>query len=137
MTEATWLSGLREVFPADRIGTQNDDLLRHSYDSWPVAIKWRQLGKQDYRPDAVVRPLTTAEVSRVLAWASKSGVAVTPWGAGSSVTGAPLPTRGGISLDLSAMNRVIWLDELNLMVKVQSGVMGTTWRADLKRRGYT
>jgi alkyldihydroxyacetonephosphate synthase len=137
MTKALWLPGLQAVLPPERISTLDDDLLRHSYDTWPMATKWRQLGKQDHRPDVVVRPTHTVEVSCLLSWASKTSVAVTPWGAGSSVTGAPLPTRGGVSLDLSAMNQVLWLDEMNLMVKVQAGVMGHVLEADLNRRGYT
>ena len=137
MIEALWLPGLHAALPSERISIRDDDLLGHSYDTWPVATKWRQLGKQDYRPDVVVRPLHTVEVSRLLSWASKNSVAVTPWGAGSSVTGAPLPMHGGVSLDLSAMNQVLWLDEMDLMVKVQAGVMGHLLEADLNRRGYT
>lgn len=137
MIEALWLPSLHAALPSERISIRDDDLLGHSYDTWPVATKWRQLGKQEHRPDVVVRPLYTAEVSRLLYWASMTSVAVTPWGAGSSVTGAPLPMHGGVSLDLSAMNQVLWLDEMDLMVKVQAGVMGHLLEADLNRRGYT
>ncbi len=137
MPANTWHDSLLQVIPSEQVSTDDDDLLRHSYDTWPVATKWRQQGKQLYRPDVVVRPLGTAEVSRLLAWAGKTGVAVTPWGAGSSVTGAPLPMRGGISLDMSAMNHVLWLDDLNLMVKVQAGKMGHELEAELDRQGYT
>ena len=53
------------------------------------------------RPDLVVYPSSTEEVSRVLAIASERRVPVTPFGAGSSLEGHVIPTRGGISLDLS------------------------------------
>ena len=136
-TTDTWLAELRTVIAPERVSTSEADLDVHSYDCWPVAVKWRQQGKRPCAPVAVVRPLNIAEVSLLLSWASERGVAVTPWGAGSAVTGAPLPLSGGISLDLSALNRVLVLDETNLLVKVQAGKMGHHLEAELNERGYT
>jgi len=136
-TTDTWLAELRTVIAPERVSTGEADLDVHSYDCWPVAVKWRQQGKRPCAPVAVVRPLNIAEVSLLLSWASERGVAVTPWGAGSAVTGAPLPLSGGISLDLSALNRVLVLDEINLLVKVQAGKMGHHLEAELNERGYT
>src|SRR5512136_277640 len=98
MTDTSWIQGLQMILPAERISTADDDLLQHSYDAWPMAARWRQQGKAEHMPDVIVRPLDTEEVSLVLSWASLHKVAVTPWGAGSSVTGAPLAWHGGISL---------------------------------------
>ena len=53
-------------------------------------------------------------------------VPITPWGAGSSVTGAPLSLNGGISLDMSRMDKIINLDRNNLKVTVQAGICGET-----------
>ena len=136
-TEASWFDELCAVITADRVTRNDADLATHSYDCWPVAVKWRQQGKRPYAPAAVVRPRATDEVSRVLHWASERGVPVTPWGAGSAVTGSPLALTGGISLDLSALNRVLVLDETNLLVKVQAGTMGHHLEAELNARGYT
>jgi alkyldihydroxyacetonephosphate synthase len=109
----------------------------HSYDVWPVATKWRQQGKQPYRPDAIVRPSDATQVSQVLQWAQKREVPVTPWGLGSSVTGAPLPLRGGIVLDMSAMHEIIALNEKSLYVSVQAGALGSDLELYLNKRGYT
>jgi alkyldihydroxyacetonephosphate synthase len=137
MTETSWIQNLQAILPTERISTANDDLLQHSYDTGPVAIKWRQQGKAEHMPDVILRPLDTDEVSRVLSWATQRKVAVTPWGAGSSVTGAPLAWRGGISLDMSAMNQVLWLDEANLMAKVQAGITRHVLEAELSKRDLT
>jgi alkyldihydroxyacetonephosphate synthase len=121
----------------EQVSTSEEDLRAHSYDCWPVAAKWRQQGKRPCRPDAVAYPRRTGEVSRLVRWAVQNGVPVTPWGAGSSVTGAPLPLRGGIALDMSRMNRVLGLDEVNLLVSVEAGKMGHELEAELNARGYT
>ena len=77
------------------------------------------------RPDLVVYASSTEEVSRVLAIASERRVAVTPFGAGSSLEGHVIPTQGGISLDLSRMNRVLEIAAEDLSATVQAGVTRT------------
>ncbi len=74
------------------------------------------------RPDLVVYPTTTAEVAAVLAVANGHDVAVTPFGAGSSLEGHIIPQRGGISLDLTRMNRIIELRPDDLLAVVEAGV---------------
>lgn len=135
--EASWIDQLSATIAPERVSVDGASLETHSYDWWPVAIKWRQQGKRPFAPQAVVRPHSIEEISQVLRWASERGIPVTPWGAGSSVTGAPLATTGGISLDLSALNRTLVLDETNLLVKVQAGKMGHHLEAELNERGYT
>ena len=63
------------------------------------------------RPDLVVYPTSTEDVSRVLSFANERRIAVTPFGAGSSLEGHVIPTSGGISLDLSGMDRVVEVAE--------------------------
>ena len=74
------------------------------------------------RPDLVVYPTSTEEVSRVLALANERRVPVTPFGAGSSLEGHVIPTRGGISLDLSRLDRIVELAPGDLSATVQAGV---------------
>ncbi len=84
-----------------------------------------------------MRPTSAQQVAQVLRWASGQRVPVTPWGLGSAVTGAPLPLHGGISLDLSGMNRILALDETNLLVKVQAGKRGGELEQELNQHDYT
>ncbi|MDP3097070.1 MAG: FAD-binding oxidoreductase, partial [Syntrophales bacterium] len=74
------------------------------------------------KPDLVVRPLTTDEVSRVMAVACEHEIPVTPRGAASGRTGGSIPLKGGISLALDRMTRIIDLDERNMMVTAEAGV---------------
>jgi len=114
-----------------------DVIYEHSYDWWPVTAKWKQQGKQPYQPEVVVFPQSQEEVCKLAVWASDHNIPITPWGAGSAVTGAPLPLSGGITLDVSRMNRVIEIDENNLLVKVEAGKKGDELEAELNARGYT
>ncbi len=59
------------------------------------------------RPSAVVMPQSTEEVSKVLAYCNQEKIPVVAFGAGSSLEGHVLPLFGGISLDLTEMNKVI------------------------------
>lgn len=137
MTEQTWLNKLNTVVKPQQITVDTEEIKSHSYDVWPVAAKWKGQGKQPYKPDVVVRPYSVQEVSDLLTWATANNVPVTPWGLGSGVTGAAIPSRGGISLDMSGMKQVIALDETSLMVKVQGGKLGLELENELNERGYT
>jgi D-lactate dehydrogenase (cytochrome) len=75
-----------------------------------------------HRPDVVVYPLTSAEVASVLELAHERRVPVTPFGAGSSLEGHVIPVAGGISLDLTRMDRILDVSPADLTATVQAGV---------------
>lgn len=75
-----------------------------------------------HRPDVVVYPQTTAEVSAVLAYANAERIPVVPFGAGTSLEGHVIPIRGGISLDLTRMDAILALRPDDLSATVQPGV---------------
>ena len=74
------------------------------------------------RPDVVVYARTTAEVSAVLALAEARRVPITPFGAGTSLEGHVIPVAGGISLDLTRMDRILAITPEDLTATVQPGV---------------
>jgi alkyldihydroxyacetonephosphate synthase len=115
----------------------NEDIALHSFDASPIAVKWQLQGKRPHHPDLVVRPASAGQVARLLTWATLRGVPVTPWGLGSSVTGAPIPTRGGIALDMSGMRRVLLVDDRNLLVQVEAGKLGIELELEMNARGFT
>ena len=65
-------------------------------------------------PDAVAFVETAEEVARVLALCHAAHVPVVPWGAGTSLEGHVTPVRGGISLDLTRMTRVLEVNQAEI-----------------------
>lgn len=74
------------------------------------------------RPEVVVLPETTEEVSAVMKLAARHGISVTPRGAGTGLSGGALP-KGGILLALTRMNRIKEIDRKNLIAVVEPGVI--------------
>ncbi|MFP4590935.1 MAG: FAD-binding oxidoreductase [Halobacteriales archaeon] len=75
-------------------------------------------------PDVVVYPETTGDVATVLRAASEAGVPVTPFAAGTSLEGNPVPVEGGISLDMRRMDAVLDVRPEAFQLDVEPGVMG-------------
>ena len=85
---------------------------------------------QGITPAGVIWPTTTQEVSRILAWTYEHDIPVTPWGAGTSTEGNPIPARGGLVMDMTRMNRIIEIRPEDLQADVQPGVL----RKELNRK---
>ncbi len=85
---------------------------------------------QGVLPAGIIWPMTTDEVSRILAWAYQHEVPVTPWGAGTSTEGNPVPTRGGLVMDMTRMDTIIEIRSQDLQADVQPGVL----RKELNRQ---
>jgi alkyldihydroxyacetonephosphate synthase len=134
---ADWIQSFTGTFPSELWSVQEAELKHYSHDAWPLAIKLSQNGQTPYLPQIAVHPRYPEEVANILNWANEQSVPVTAWGAGSGVVGAALPTHGGILLDLSRLNKILVLDEKNLLVKVQAGMMGHHLEAELNSRGFT
>ncbi|WNO70475.1 FAD-binding oxidoreductase [Streptomyces sp. AM8-1-1] len=118
------------------------DRLAHSHGQAFRDVARALLGKLPHVPDLVVRPTSEAEVVQVLDWCSDAGIAVVPFGGGSSVVGGVEPRVGGdyagaISLDLTAMNRVLEVDRTSRAALVQAGALGPELEDQLRPHGYT
>ncbi|MEI7760228.1 MAG: FAD-linked oxidase C-terminal domain-containing protein [Thermoleophilia bacterium] len=108
---------LREALGEDRVRDGDSELDLHAGD-----ITFHT----PHRPDVVVYPVSTDEVSLVLARASKYRIPVTPFGVGTSLEGHVIPLKGGISLDLSRLDRILDIAPENLTATVQAGVTRLT-----------
>ena len=90
---------------------------------------------QSYRPQAVIFPSSPEEVSQIMALASKEGIPVIPRGSGSGMTGGTLPIHGGVVLSTSRMNRIVKIDEENLIALVEPGVVTGSLHKAVEKRG--
>ncbi len=104
-------------------------------DWWPLAIAWALRGAVPARPGAVVRPVSTRQVSAVLGLCTRAGVPVTPMAGRSGVCGGSVPVFGGISLDTTGLCPPLRVDEVSLLADVGAGWLGTDLEAELGRTG--
>ncbi len=99
-------------------------------------------GHFEHPPDLVVRPREEADVERVLEWCSSERIAAIPFGGGTSVVGGVTPSissayNGAISLDLSALDRVLEVDDVSRAACIQAGTFGPQLEAQLGKHGLT
>jgi D-lactate dehydrogenase (cytochrome) len=86
-------------------------------------------------PDAVVYAHSTEEVAEIVALCRRHKVPVIPFGVGSSLEGHLLAVQGGLSLDLSQMNRLLSVNADDLTATVQAGVTRKQLNEELKSSG--
>jgi alkyldihydroxyacetonephosphate synthase len=108
--------------------------------SYPDLVRLRA-GDASGAPDAVVRPGSAAEVAEVLAVCADAGVAVVPFGGGTSVVGGVEALRGefpaAITLDLARMDALSGLDRTSQLATFEPGISGPRAEKLLASRGYT
>jgi len=108
---------LKNMLGADKVLTEDLDLLYYSYDSSFLTKL------QMSAPDTVVLPRSTEDVQKVMRFAYENRIPVTPRGAGTGETGGSAPLSGGIVLDLSTWDEIIEVDAANMQVTVRPGVI--------------
>lgn len=119
------LDALRERFGA-RLSTALAVRQQHGRDESPFDVD---------PPDCVVYAESNEDVAAVLALAHEHSVPVIPYGAGSSLEGHLLAVQGGVSLDVSRMNKILRVNAEDLTVTVQAGVTRNQLNAEIRHAG--
>jgi D-lactate dehydrogenase (cytochrome) len=122
---APLLDSLRRLL-GERVSTGASVLAQHGRDESAFA---------PMSPDAVAFPHSTDEVAAVARLCHAHDVPMIPYGVGSSVEGHVLAIRGGVSIDLAQMNRVLEVHVEDLDAVVQAGVTRKQLDAELKGTG--
>lgn len=99
-------------------------------------------GDFSFAPDLVAKPRDESEIERVLEWASSANVAVIPYGGGTSVVGGVRPEvpsgyDGTLTLDTTALNKLLELDDVSLAARIQAGASGPQLEEQLEAHGMT
>jgi alkyldihydroxyacetonephosphate synthase len=133
-------AALTEAVGVGAIFTSNEDRLRHSSGRGYVDLARMRAGNLEAAPDAVVIPPDADALRRVLDVCAGAGIAVVPFGGGTSVVGGVEPLRGPhrrlISLDLGAL-RAVAVDRRSLTARLGAGLRGPEAEAALGREGVT
>jgi alkyldihydroxyacetonephosphate synthase len=131
---------LTELVGAERVFTAAEDRLRHASGRGYADLARMRMGRLEAAPDAVVLPASAAQLRAVLDLCSAEGIAVVPFGGGTSVVGGVEPLRGGhealISLDLADL-REVSVDRRSLTARLGAGLRGPEAEAALGAEGMT
>lgn len=88
-----------------------------------------------YPPDLVIRPQTATEVSEIMKICHAHKIPVTPRGAGTGLSGGALPQWGGVVVSFERMNKILHIDEENLQVTTEPGVITEVLQDTVKAKG--
>ncbi|MET3507230.1 FAD-binding oxidoreductase [Halalkalibacter oceani] len=122
----SYIEELQQLLTPKQVSTNETTLEQHGRDEGyhPLSL-----------PDAVVFPASTEDVQKVVAFANERRIPLIPFGLGTSLEGHVIPYQGGISLDLSLMNKVLDVRPQDFLVKVQPGLTRTQLNKELKKHG--
>ncbi len=88
-----------------------------------------------FLPSIVVKPGTTREVSQLMQLCNELRMPVTARGAGTGLAGSALPTHHGVVISMERFNKILAIDELNLQVTVEPGVITEVFQNAVKEKG--
>lgn len=88
-----------------------------------------------FLPDVVIKPGTAEEISAILKICNQYKIPVTPRGAGTGLSGGALPHLGGVLLSVERLNKIIEIDERNLQVTTEPGVITEVLQNAVKEKG--
>ena len=99
-------------------------------------------GRFEHPPDFVAHPRAERELEELLEWCTHERVAAIPYGGGTSVVAGvspevPAARAGAVSIDMSAFDRVLEVDETSRAARIQAGATGPQLEAQLKEHGFT
>lgn len=95
-----------------------------------------ELGTVYHMPDVVVFATSAEQISKVMKYANENIIPVVVRGSGTGLVGACVPIHGGIMIDITRMNHILELDESNLTLTVEPGVLLMDIYGYVEPRGY-
>jgi glycolate oxidase len=88
-----------------------------------------------FTPDLLIKPNQVEEISAILAYCNQNKVPVTPCGARTGLSGGALAIHGGVLISMERFNRILEIDDNNLQVTVEPGVITQELQNAVKEKG--
>jgi glycolate oxidase len=116
------MKDIRNILPG-RVSTEPEELFCYGFDA----------SSRQGLPSAVARPESTDDVSKIAAFAFKHKRSMIPRGAGSGMAGGAVPLKDSIVISLEGMNRILEIDERNMVATVEPGVINSHFQDRLEQ----
>lgn len=123
---AEHIESFKKITGADFVFIDGESLRHYSHDETETL---------SFLPEVVIKPRTAGEISAILQLCNQQGIPVTPRGGGTGLSGGALPYRGGVLLSTERMNAILEIDERNLQVTVEPGVITEVLQNAVKEKG--
>jgi glycolate oxidase len=120
------ISELQTICGAEWVFTDEDRLTKYGQDETEDLM---------FLPAVVVVPQNTIQISEVVKLCTRIGIALTPRGAGTGLSGGALPVYGGVVMSMEKFNRILEIDERNLQATVEPGVINEEFQNAVKEKG--
>ena len=120
------LAQIKSIVGAEYVFTDDESFEKYGRD---------ETEKLHYRPAVVVKPRTPQEIAALMQLANKHLIPVTPRGAGTGLTGGALPHLGGLVIAMERFNSILDIDERNLQVTTEPGVITEVLQNAVKEKG--
>jgi len=124
--DARHLDLFRDIVGAANVLTDEEALHRYAHD---------ETEDLHYLPEVVLKPNTTEQVSSIMQLCQQESLPVTPRGGGTGLSGGALPQWGGVVLSMERFNKIIAIDERNLQVTVEPGVITEVLQNAVREKG--
>ena len=131
------VSELAEVVGDENVSTSEVEKAAYTVDYFWLSRMWQDRGGEGPKPDVIVRPGCTEEVSKVLKIANHYKIPVHTWGGGSGSQGGALPMAGGILLDMKRMSHLISIDESAHSITAEAGMIFQQLEWYANEKGYS
>lgn len=125
-TIQTIIDELRTIVGADFVFADEENKDKYAHD---------ETENLHFVPDVVVKPSTPEEISAILKLCNRHIIPITPRGGGTGLSGGALPVFGGVLLSVERMNNIINIDERNLQVVCEPGVITEVLQNAVKEKG--
>lgn len=117
---------LKNIVGEDYISSDKDQLQKYGKDETEDLM---------YLADIVVKPQTVEQVSAIAKLCNDNKISLTTRGAGTGLSGAALPIKGGVLLSMEKFNKILQIDERNLQATVEPGVINYIFQEEVKKSG--
>ena len=122
----THLSAFRNITGEEFVFTDEESLHNYAHD---------ETENLHFLPDIVIKPRSAQEISQIMLICNQYKIPVTPRGAGTGLSGGALPQHGGVLISFERMNSIIEIDERNLQVTTEPGVITEVLQNAVKEKG--
>ncbi|MFB6455097.1 FAD-binding oxidoreductase [Chitinophaga sp. Hz27] len=123
---AAHIAALREITGDKYVLVDEESLDRYAQD---------ETEDLHFLPEVVVKPDSTEQVSQIMQLCQRELLPVTPRGGGTGLSGGALPQFGGVLISMERFNRILEIDERNLQVTTEPGVITEILQNTVKEKG--